>query len=424
MILSKAITRFREMLGRRSTLRAHFWQSAANYAQQGGMVLVGLLLARLLSPSDFGVFSYSAAIIGLALLPLDWTAAQVLVADGGKSPHLYSEVMSFSILVMLTKILVTAGVAGWQYSSGEPIRAALICLTAIPLVAGSVAGVFRSAAEGAGRFKANFHVQILSLVLSSIVGIAGALAGWGPFALAVMGVAATIPSLLTYPRYVDQVFSWRLSRGVIASRGVEGFWMWLNGISEMGLFRVDKLMLGRVANDAVLGNYNRAYNYTNLSSWALNSFMTNPAVVSFANAPNAGKCRRILLTNAVILSAGATLSFCLFFFFSDPVVPWIFGKQWEPAIPAFRAFSPLNYCMAFLYLPATYLLAKRHLRQLALSRLTGLVFFLVTAGMFAKGLDAQTTAIVLQASLVVSGIACWLVIPDKEILFFSHKKSN
>lgn len=407
MILTKAVTRFREMLGRRSNLRAHFWQSAANYAQQGGMVLVGLLLARLLTPSDFGVFSYSAAIIGLALLPLDWTAAQVLVADGGKSPHLYSEVMSFSILVMLTKILVTAGVAGWQYSSGEPIRAALICLTAIPLVAGSVAGVFRSAAEGAGRFKANFHVQILSLVLSSIVGIAGAFAGWGPFALAVMGVAATIPSLLTYPRYVDQVFSWRLSRGVIASRGVEGFWMWLNGISELGLTKVDKLMLGKVASDAVLGNYNRAFNYTNLSSWALNSFMSNPAVVSFANANGTQKCLKILLGNGAILFVGATISFVIFFFFSDPVVPIVFGNQWKDAIPAFKAFSPVNYCMAFLYLPATFLLAKRRLKHLAMSRFAGIIFFLAAAAMMFQTLSAESVAVIFQLALVLSGVLCW-----------------
>jgi teichuronic acid exporter len=411
-LIREAVEWFRGVLGRRHNVRAHFWQSLANYAQQGGAVVLGVFLARLLQPDDFGAVAFATALIGLCCMPLDWTAAQVLVADRGQTPELFSEVMSLGIIVMGAKVLLTVGVVIWQWVAGDQLTAILVGMAGAGLVAGTAVGIYRAAAEGSGHFKANFHVQVITLILSFIVGVGLAWAGAGVYALALMALAAAIPPFFIFPRYVHHSFRWRFNRDVIKSRGADGFWMWLNGISSNALTRVDRIFLGRTGGDAELGNYTRAFNYANLSSWVLNSFITNPAVVSLARAPDARKRRSILFTNGIILTLGAIGSFVLFGVFADPVVPFVFGEHWRGAIPAFRAFSTINFCAAFMYLPITLLLSQKKFRGVAISRAIGLAILVGFAWSAGESLNAQQMAIYLQMALIVPGVICWfLVIP-------------
>jgi O-antigen/teichoic acid export membrane protein len=402
------ISRIRHILATRHNVRAHFWQSLANYAQQGGAVVLGIFLARLLTPDDFGAIAYAAALIGLFCIPLDWTAAQVLVADRGKTPELFAEVMSLGFVVMGAKSVVTIGVVAWQWITGNHLTAILVGMAGPGLVAGTAAWIYRSAAEGSGHFKANFHVQAITLSLSFLVGVGLAWAGAGVYALAFMGLATVFPPFFIYPRYVHHKFYWRLNRHVIKNLGVDGFWMWLNGISSATLTRVDRLFLGSAVDDAGLGNYTRAFNYANMSSWALNSFITNPAVVSLSSAESVVKRRKILLTNSGILGAGATFSFIIFGVFADPVVPFVFGEQWRSAIPTFQAFSPINFFAAFLYLPITLLLSQKRFCPVAIAQFAGLLFLASISWWMGKQLNGPFMAIILQGSLLLAGVICWI----------------
>src|SRR6266436_9668888 len=80
----------------RHTLRSHVWQSLANYTQQGFGLIFGVVLARLLTPADFGAYGFALATVFLALLPAMWSLAPTLVADGGRTDDLYGTVAGFT----------------------------------------------------------------------------------------------------------------------------------------------------------------------------------------------------------------------------------------------------------------------------------------------------------------------------------------
>ena len=61
-------------------MRAHFWQTLANYTQHIGGIALGVVLARILQPSDFGKFAFAQSVVLLAQLPASWNIAQVLLA--------------------------------------------------------------------------------------------------------------------------------------------------------------------------------------------------------------------------------------------------------------------------------------------------------------------------------------------------------
>jgi O-antigen/teichoic acid export membrane protein len=398
------LSRLRHTLATRHNVRAHFWQSLANYAQQGGSVVLGVFLARLLTPDDFGAIAYATALVGLICMPLDWTAAQVLVADRGQNPDLFSEVMSLGIIVTGIKLAVCIAVVFWQWICGDHQSAVLIAFASFGVVGSTTTVIYRAAVEGLGQFKPNFQVQVTTMILCFVVGVGLALAGAGVYSLAWMAVVGALPPLLVYPRYVTHKFKWRLDKGILKSRGVDGFWLWLQAIFVTSTSRLDKIFLNHAAGSAELGNYTRAQNYCALSHLAMNSLMSNPAVLSFANATSAAARRRIFFNNGALLLLGGLASFLVFGPFASVVVPFVFGQQWIPAVPTFQAFAPINLFYAAVYLPVALLLAFKCFRAIALVHLSSLITLTVMSLMILENTNAVNMAYIFQTSLLVAAL--------------------
>ena len=90
----------------RDSVRRHAWQSLANYTQQEFGLIFGVIMARILEPSDFGAFGFTAATVVIALIPANWSLAPILVTDGGKTPSLFRHATGFAWCAVFAKILI------------------------------------------------------------------------------------------------------------------------------------------------------------------------------------------------------------------------------------------------------------------------------------------------------------------------------
>ena len=91
-------------------MRAHLWQSLANYTQQGFGLLLGLILARLLQPEDFGAFGFAAASVLLALLPATWSLAPTLIMDAAAAPAFYATAAAFGWCVVFVRLAIPCSI--------------------------------------------------------------------------------------------------------------------------------------------------------------------------------------------------------------------------------------------------------------------------------------------------------------------------
>ena len=80
----------------------------------------------------------------------------------------------------------------------------------------------------------------------------------------------------------------------------------------------------------------------------------------------------------MVMGIGSTLNWVVLYFFSDPLVVWVFGPKWASAIPVFQAFGCLSLAYTAYNLSAAILLAREAYRALAVGRLAGLLFFGIT----------------------------------------------
>lgn len=371
-------------------------------------MVLGVILARLLPPDVFGQLAFITASITLMMIPLSISSTQVLVTDGGKTPELFGKVMGLVAITISLKLMVVLLFVLWQLLHGSLENAIVGLLVGLPAALTDWLDVLRADLEGHGRFKPNFLAQFTNLAVSASLGIGLVLLGWGIYGLAVGGAAAFLPQLTLYlhasKRKMKEI---TITHESVKSQLRVGWWLWLTQISGAIMFRVDKIVLGKLGGETELGYYNRALNYSPFCMLALGSLLTNAAVVALKGSQKENASRKIIFFKMLfIMLAGAIVNWVILYFFSDPLIVWVFGPHWAGSIPVFEAFAWLSLAYVFYYLPMNMLLALDAYPPLAIARITGLLVFCLLLLWFSAhgGLTAVSVAYMLSWAMVLTGI--------------------
>ena len=416
---------FKQTLNAHSNLRSHLWQTSANYTQTAGGMLVGILLARMLSPAVFGEYVLITAIILFLLTPLSFSPAQLLVSDRGRTPQLFERVMGMTWLVTGGKLVVLFGFVVWALSRNNFQTACVGLLVGLPAALSDWTNVIKSDIEGRGLFRPNFVVQIVQVSTHACVTIGLVWAGWGIYGLAVGGFVGFLPSAAVYLALTERhVTQGSLNTGIFFDQLRSGFWLWLGSVSATWFSRVDKLLLGHWGGDTQLGLYNRATNYGPVSHIALNSLMTNATVQALAGKKTLAEKKRLFSRTMGIVLAGGTANGLFWWILAEPLVPMIFGEQWRTAIPSFQILGWLGVPYLFVYGSSTVLLAEKKFAAYAIIQFLGVL--LLTASLFVVSkfisLDSLTTSLVFISSMACCGAL--MTAMAVRLLFFPQAETN
>ncbi len=393
------LTNFRAFLARRHNVRAHFWQSCANYSQQAFGLFLGIWLARLLQPEDFGSFAYSSALVGLCLLPVSLSLAGQIVPELNKNPLILTDALHFTWRMLPLKLLVAAlfclalgFLQGWQ-------GFAVSLFLSFPMVFSDFISVPRAVLEARRKFQFNFFDSIVTFL---VVGVPGTLLAWsgaGVWALVIPAIPLTVVQMAMFAYFSKVNLSPSAKKsGINYSKNIWSFWFFNAG--EQLLSRADKFVLGKTCSLPEVGDYNRALNYGPVSARLLGSLVSNPTVAALANETDKKSRKRIILKSGILLVSGGILNFIVLFYFSKSLVPWVFGEQWRNSIPVFEAVAPMSLVMAVTNLPIAVAISKGMYQEVAISRLAGAIFFLVISLFFLPKMNPLVMAILLQVAIL------------------------
>jgi O-antigen/teichoic acid export membrane protein len=399
---------FRQFLAKRHNVRAHFWQSLANYTQAGGGMLLGIVLARLLEPAVFGEFVFITASLGFLMIPVSFSTAQLLISDAGKTPGLFKRVWGLATLVSVIKlILVTCFVLYWLYR-GEHTRAHIATLVGIPAVFSDYLVALRYDLEGRGQFKPNFFAQAIDISLQACISIILVLNGYGIYGLAWGGVLGFVIQFYYYTALCGRRISLViLSPHLLFRQMRSGFWLWLGTLASGWFLRVDKILLGAYGGPTQLGLYNRAMNYGPISHILLNSLMTNASVRAFSITEDFGAKRRLFFRTLSILLLAAVTNGLFWMVAADKVIPFLFGNQWLPAAPSFAALGWLGVPFSLLYGSVSVLYSQQQFKTIAILHLSGLLLLAAALGVnvILYVPTSYSTALIVLGSMLTTGLA-------------------
>jgi PST family polysaccharide transporter len=306
------------------------------------MVGTTMLMARLLSTEDFGLQGMVVALTlflgifkeaGLSLA----TVQRLEVTQEQTSTLFWINVAVGTALATICVVLAPAVVAFY----GEPRLYWITVVSGVGFVFSGLTAQHQALLMRGMRFVTLAKVEVLSLAISSTVGIVGALLGWRYWALVSMAIVGSIVSAAGVWLAVPWVPGLpRRKCGVLPMLHF-GWKSTCNNLIVFLAWNSEKILLGRFWGADALGLYGRAYQLVTLPVQQLNGAITGVALPALSRIQNdAGRLARSFLRGyslLVSLTIPITITCALF---SGEIVRIMLGAKWMEAAPILRLLSP------------------------------------------------------------------------------------
>lgn len=184
---------------KKKTIKGVSWSFVEQVLTRGANFIIGIILARLLSPTDYGLVGMMGIFIAISQIFIDGGLTNALIREKDASQADYSTVYIVNLalgVLFYFLLFFTAPIIASFYE--QPQLKPLLRVTALILIIGSLGAVQGTMLTKRVDFKTKFIISILASLLSGGIGIFCALRGLGPWALIAQTLAATsIFTLLT-----------------------------------------------------------------------------------------------------------------------------------------------------------------------------------------------------------------------------------
>lgn len=318
---------------------------AATLAGQGGRFLIQMVstvvLARLLTPADFGLIAMVTAVTGFASLFKDLGLSMATVQKAEVTHEQVSVLFWVNVAISVLIALITAALApviAWFY--GDPRLTAVGMALSLAFVFGGLTVQHQALLRRQMRFTALAIIPIVAMVAAVMAAIISATLGAGYWALVIMELTRSA----TNAAAVWLVCRWwpgRPTRGA-GVRGMLRFGANLTGFNILNYFarNLDNVLIGRVWGAGALGLYAKAYGLLTLPIAQINasvSAVAIPALSRLQNEPDRYRsyyCKTINLI--AYLTTPLTLGLAVL---SDEVIRLVFGTQWLGASRIFMILA-------------------------------------------------------------------------------------
>jgi O-antigen/teichoic acid export membrane protein len=306
--------------------------------------LTNVILARLLSPNDFGLVAMAAVMLGFMELFKDLGTGSAVIQRKEISEELLSSIFWINAgfgLIFAAGLYCVSPALGVFYR--EPGVVPLMQVMSLSFFVSALSIVQYNLLSREMAFKRQSKIELVTALFSSVGSVSMASAGFGvmtlvyqPLLNAVLTLALLWGASTWRPKWE---FHWR------EVRQVAGYSLNLTGFNVLNYIarNADNLLIGRYLGAQDLGYYDLAYR---LMLYPLQSIS---AVVSKVMFPLYSKIQDDLLrfrsTYLTVAGSIALISFPLMLGLlavSQPFVLALFGERWQPVVPLLMIFAPIG----------------------------------------------------------------------------------
>jgi O-antigen/teichoic acid export membrane protein len=320
---------------------------AANYALRIGSLMV---MARLLSPRDFGLVGMVTAFTGVLSLFRDFGLSAATVQRVDVSEHQMSTLFWINLLVGAVLTLLTAAVAPFAVSFYHEPHLFWVTIAVGSSFLFNSAGVQHSALlQRQMRFTALATIDVLAWAGSTAIGIAMALAGFGYWAL--VGAAVSTPIVGTLCMwFATRWIPGRPRKGIgLHSMMKFGGGLTLTGLIVYVAYNFEKVLLGRFWGADAVGLYGRAYQLSTIPTDNLNSAVGEVAFSTLSRVRDDPPRFRSYFLKAYSLVLALTLPITMAVgLFAPELIAVLLGPKWKESAPIFRLLSPTILIFALI----------------------------------------------------------------------------
>lgn len=316
------------------TVHGLLWSSIERFSTQGISFAFSIILARILTPEDYGVVAIVTVFTTIASLFIDTGFGSALIRKPEISEEDKSTALIFNVLISVVCYLILFILAPFIADFyHNPLLSPLLRVTAIPLIIGALCGVHRSLLTKAMNFKSIAKITLTSTVLSGIIGVVMAYQGYGVWALVAQNVISVVISCL----FIWIAAKWRprtwFNKESFHYLFGYGSKLLASGLLDTVYNNIYPLVIGKFYTPAQLGYFSKAVTFTTLPSSNLTGVLqrvTFPLLSMIQNEDERLRTNyRRILRNAAFAIFPLMMGLCAL---ASPLVNLLLTSKWDACV--------------------------------------------------------------------------------------------
>jgi O-antigen/teichoic acid export membrane protein len=292
-----------------------------------------VVLARYLTPHEFGIFAAGMATVAILSLLQNLGLQSFIVKEKDLTQDVLKSTFTINAILCVGVSLLTALVAflGARFLQERGVQDVILVLAITPLF-----GIFSflpaANIEREGRFRDISLVTMLLNIGNAGLTILFAVLGFKYMSLAYAGVISAGLMSLAYIALGRRHFALRVGLADWKRIADFGFQLLMGSSIVTIAHRVSELSLGKISGLASLGLYNRASGLNNMPWGHIYWLASRIVLVDFANLHREGlPLRDRYLQTLAIITALLIPAFAGLGILAKPVLFYVYGERWLPA---------------------------------------------------------------------------------------------
>lgn len=332
------------------TIKGTFWSAADAFLGHGVLLIVGIVLARLLSPEDYGLIGVVTIFTALMYGIMDSGFSSALIRKQDITNEDYNTLFFFNLAVSIVLYALLYLGSPWIAEFFErPLLLQLMRVMGLILILQSLCIVHETILKRRIDFKTRTKASFTSAIVSGSIGIGMALAGFGVWSLAGQQISRQLVysvCLWIFNRWWPKM---KVSMSSLRYMWWFGWKLLFSGLINNLWAELKKVVVSKYYSPAMLGQYSKAGEFAKIFSANFTSIIQRVTYPALARVQD-DKVRMVSAYRRVIKTTMFVTVTCMFFLgaISEPFFYCLIGPKWHiaasflPLICISRSIYPLQ----------------------------------------------------------------------------------
>ena len=329
------------------TVKGVAWSGIDNVVKAGVTFIVSIVLARLLTPDDYGLIGIIAIFTAVcqSFIHAGFSSALIRKKDATDDDYNTVFIVNLSVSILLYVVIFACSPLIADFFHRQELIA-LTRVSSLSMIIGALALVQQTRLTKRIDFKTQTKITLCASFSSGIIGIMMALIGFGVWALVAQTLTLQIITtalLWFYNKWIPQL---RFSTESFRELFGYGWKMMLSGLLDTIWKELYQVIVGRFYSPATLGQYTRSKEFAKLFSSNLTMVIQRVTFPVLSNIQD-DKERMVAAYRKVIKTTMFVTAVGMFFLgaISEPLLYCLIGPKWHEA----AVYLPLICISGSLY---------------------------------------------------------------------------
>ena len=254
------------------------WSSIERFSIQGVQFILGIIMARLLTPDDYGLIGMIYVFMSISQVFIDGGFANALIQKQNRTEKDYSTVfyvnLGFSLLFYILLFILAPCIASFYEI---PLLTIITRVYAINLILNSIVAVNKTKLVINVDFKTQTKISFTSALISGILGIYCAYSGYGVWSIVIQTLSSALFNVILSFYFVRWIPLWSFSFVSFKNLFAFGSKLLIANLISNVYNNLYIFIIGKKFSPTSLGIYTRADQFANFASANLGNILLRVA---------------------------------------------------------------------------------------------------------------------------------------------------